>query len=118
MSLKDEFGPDYHAVFANPDEFGDLLMFEIKENGVPKILRIECVWDNDTLKQRPIVSQQGVFLGSVLWIVAKEYFKVRPRPEEVIYKLSDRSNYKEPWIVLDVSDVEDVYEIYLDHISA
>jgi hypothetical protein len=118
MSLKEEFRPDFYDVFSDPNEFGDLIRFEVIENGIPRQMRALCVWDNHTLKERPIVSQQGVFLGTVLLFIAKEYFPIKPRPDEVLYRLYDRSNYREPWIILDITDAEEVYEIYLDKLAA
>jgi hypothetical protein len=117
MSLKEEFEPDFYQVFSDPNEFGDLIRFEIIERGLSRQFMAQCVWDTDTLKQRSIVSQQGVFLGTVLLFIAKEYFPIRPKAEEVLYRLNDRNNYREPWIILDITDAESVYEIYLDRIS-
>ena len=118
MTLKELMPEEFEEVFANEEEFGDELTFEIKENGFPKVIKCKCVWDNDTLKQRAIVSQQGVFLGTVLLFISKRHFVVRPRPEEVLIRLYPRSNYRESWVILDVTDAEGGYEIYLDKISA
>jgi|SRR5271165_3084233 len=114
MSLKEQFGPDFYSVFANPDEFGDLLTFEIIDKGAPRRFQAQCVWDTEILKEKAIVSQQGVYLGSVLLFIAKEYFPIEPKPDEILYRIFDRARYRQPWIILNVTDAESVYEIYLD----
>jgi hypothetical protein len=121
LPLKYQFAKDFALVLANPLEMGDTMTFEIIEDGKPKTFTTDCVWDTHTLKVRPVVIQQGVYLGSVLWFVLKIWFKVEPKAEEVVYRILDRPNgkkVKEGWRVLDVTDAESVYEISLDRIAA
>lgn len=121
IPLKDTFEEDFEIVLADPNEMGSILTFEIIENGRPKVFTTNCVWDTDILKTRMVVAQQGVYLGQVLWFIAKKWFIVEPKAEEVIYRILDRPNgrkVREGWRVLDITDAESVYEISLDKIVA
>jgi hypothetical protein len=121
IPLKTTFEEDFETIHANPDEMGDTMTFEIVENGSPKVFTTDCVWDTHTLKTRMVVAQQGVYMGSVLWFIAKRWFKIEPRAEEVVYRILDRPNgrkVREGWRVLDVTDAEFVYEISLDKVTA
>jgi hypothetical protein len=121
MSLKDELLPDFEAVFTNPTEFGEgtedpLVPGEYKLREfmfVNKIFTALCVWDKDHMKQRFIVQQQGVFIGDVMLFIATKYFKqgevlVEPKPEEILYSPKEVG-----WIISEVTEAGDVYEIAL-----
>lgn len=119
-ALKDTFESDFELIHADTNEMGDELTFEIIENGKPKVFTTNCVWDNYMLKRGVVVAQQGIYLGSVLWFIAKKWFVVEPKGEEIIYRILDRPNgrkIKEGWRILDVSDCESVYEIHLDKVA-
>lgn len=120
IALKDTFESDFMLVHADTNEMGDELTFEIIENGKPKVFTTRCVWDNYMLKKGVVVSQQGIYLGAVLLFIAKRWFAVEPKGEEIIYRILDRPNgrkVKEGWRILDVSDCESVYEINLDRVT-
>lgn len=121
IALKDTFESDFEMVHADISEMGDLLTFEIIENGRPKVFTTRCVWDNYMLKKGVVVAQQGIYLGAVLLFIAKKWFLVEPKGEEIIYRILVRPGgkiVKEPWRILDVSDCESVYEINLDRYAA
>lgn len=142
MSLKEQFGPDLDPVFFNPEEFGEICTdpetgevmdgrrFEIIENGVKKVFTTKCVWDKYAVHTRLIVQQQGVYLGDVMWFVAKSCFMVAPKPDEIIYTWEDNLNRDGPphvdprrarpsltklgYRIIQVIDSEYCYEIALD----
>lgn len=116
MGLKLEFSPDLTSTFCNIDEFGSRREFLITEDEVEKIFWTDCVWDTESLKTRLIVQQQGVFLGSVLCFIHKNLFKVEPRPEQIIY--SPVTPFRIGWRVVDITDAEECYELYLDKLIA
>ena len=124
MSLQEEFAPDFVATFSELEEFGRMREFRITENGVEKTFSTKCVWDDETLKTRVIVQQQGIYLGMVLCFILQSCFAVEPKPEQIL-----RSRKMNPvtglgigvfegWRVLDVTDAEHVYELYLDKLIA
>jgi hypothetical protein len=116
--LSAQFEKDFENVFAKIDEFAAEKTFEIKEGHQTKQFTTNVVWDTETLKERAIVQQQGVYLGSVLMFIAKKYFDVEPRPEEIIYEIAYRGKLpvKIGWRILDITDAEYVYEISLDRV--
>ena len=116
MSLKLEFCPDLADTFFDPDEFGSVREFLILEDGFEKRFTTICVWDTETLKTRTVVQQQGVFLGTVLCFIHKNLFKVEPKPEQIIY--SPVSPFRIAWRVVDITDAEECFEIYLDKVIA
>jgi hypothetical protein len=116
MSLRLAFDSDFVATFANLDEFGVIRTFLIVEDSIEKIFQAKCVWDVETLKTRMVVQQQGVYLGQVLCFIQKSWFKVEPKPEQVIY--SPVTPHRIGWRVLDITDAEEVYELYLDKLIA
>ena len=116
MSLKLEFCRDLADTFFNPDELGCVRSFLIVEDGVEKTFSTACVWDTETLKSRVIVQQQGLFLGSVLCFLHKNLFKSEPKPEQIIY--SPVTPFRIGWRVVDITDAEECYELYLDKLIA
>jgi len=136
MSLKDEFIPDFIDTFANPDEFGEGSFDNTGDDTVVppllgkrtiyrefmfvnKIFRAKCVWDRDHMKTRFIVQQQGVFIGDVLLFIEMSYFDIGkdannnpirhdPKPEEILYSPRDVA-----WVINEVTEVGDIYEIAL-----
>jgi hypothetical protein len=140
MSFRDGVLDDVDRVFfpgsTDPtwSEFDSQREFKIVEWGyVPvslempggppeKLFTAWCVWDEDTLKDRAIVQQQGLFLGSVRLHIATSWFKTEPRPEQIIYC---RRLFPEPvetmlkgWRVIDVTEAESMYYIDLDKLIA
>jgi hypothetical protein len=119
MSLREEFEPDFIDTFCEISEFATEKKLEISRAGQPFIFRTSCVWDTDTLRNRMIVQQQGVYLGEVLLFISKLWFEIEPKPDEVIWELTDK--YKIPirrgWRILECIDAEYVYEISLDRLA-
>jgi hypothetical protein len=124
MSLVLEFAPDFVDTFAHLDEFGKLREFIISEGGAEKQFITKCVWDEEVLKTRMIVQQQGVYLGSVLLFILQSCFVVEPKPEQILRtrKVDQVTGLGmgifEGWRVLDITDAEEVYELYLDKLVA
>jgi hypothetical protein len=116
MSLRDNFCPDLDATFFVESEFGSKREFEIVEDGMPKVFWTDCVWDTETLKNRVIVQQQGVFLGTVLLFIHKNLFKVEPKPEQIIY--TPVTPFKIGWRIVEITDAEECYELSLDKLIA
>lgn len=116
MSLRDEFIPDLDSVFFETGEFGSIRDFEIVEDRQPKIFTTACVWDTESLQQRLIVTQQGVFLGTVLLFIAKSWFKVEPRPEQIIY--TPVTPIRIGWRIVEITDAEECYQMALDKLIA
>lgn len=116
MSLKLEFCPDLADTFFNVDEFGERREFQFIEDGVEKRVWTNVVWDTETLKSRLVVQQQGLFLGTVLCFIHKNVFKVEPKPEQIIY--SPCYPFKIGWRIVDITDAEQGYELYLDKLIA
>jgi hypothetical protein len=89
---------------------------------VERIFTAWCIWDTHALKDRAIVQQQGLYLGEVLLIIDTYWFKVEPRPEQIIYC---RRLLPEPaetllkgWRIVEVTDSEGKFEIALDKLIA
>lgn len=116
MSLQEEFVPDFQDTFSAVDEFGCTRNFEIIEDHLVKQFSANVVWDTESLKTRPVVTQQGVYLGLVLCFIEKAWFKVEPKPEQILY--SPVTPFKIGWRVVDITDAEHVYELYLDKLIA
>ncbi|HXB10664.1 MAG TPA: hypothetical protein VNZ45_01655 [Bacteroidia bacterium] len=125
MALRDEFGEDWEKVFANSgnQEFECDKTFEIIENDVTKRFEATVVWDTETLKNRMVVQQQGVYLGSVLLFIGKKYFRYDPVAEDILTEIIPARGmpggvFRKGWRVLDVVDAEEIYEISLDRVGA
>ena len=116
MSLRLEFCPDLAKTFFNESEFAQQREFAIVEDGAEIIFWTTCVWDTESLKIRPIVQQQGLFLGSVLCFIHKNLFQTEPKPEQIIY--SPVTPFRISWRVVDVTDAEECFELYLDKLIA
>lgn len=116
MSLRDDFAPDLDLTFFEISEFGSNREFEIVEDGTKKVFSTNCVWDTETLKNRVIVQQQGVFLGTVLLFIHKSLFKIEPKPEQILY--SPVTPFKIGWRIIEITDAEECYEIALDKLIA
>jgi|SRR5215831_2980231 len=119
--LRDEYIPDLADTFFEEDEFAMARDFEIVQGGAnyQKVLFTTlCVWDTETLKNRLIVIQQGVFMGSVLCFISKSWFPVEPKPEQVIYSRKVGDPIMEGWRVVEITDAEECYELALDKLVA
>jgi hypothetical protein len=114
MSFQLELCPDLENTFFQ--EFAKPREFLFVEDGEEIIVTTMAVWDTEALKQRMIVQQQGVFLGSVLCFIHKNVFKVEPKPEQIIY--SPCRPFRIGWRVVDITDAEECYELYLDKLIA
>ena len=116
MSLKLQLCHDLTNTFFNEHEHGCIREFSLIENGFEKTFTTACAWDTEILKSRAIVQQQGVFMGSVLCFIYKNLFKVEPKPEQIIY--SPVNPFRIAWRVVDITDAEECYELYLDKVIA
>jgi hypothetical protein len=114
MSFQLELCGDLENTFFQ--EFSQVREFLFVEDGVEVIVTTRCSWDEEALKQRMIVQQQGLFLGSVLCFIHKNVFAVEPKPEQIIY--SPCRPFRIGWRVLDVVDAMECYELYLDKLIA
>ena len=129
MSFKEQLVVDQTDTYYRPDELGCVREFKFLENGLEKRVVTDCAWDTEILKTRVIVQQQGLFMGTVLLFIYKHLFAVPPRPENIIYTREREVNpitleplpsesVLEAWRVIDVTDAETAYEIYLDKVIA
>ena len=116
MSFNLELCSDLDTVFFNPEEMGEVREFLFVDGGEERIVATKCVWDTESLKQRLIVQQQGLFLGSVLCFIHKNVFRTEPKPEQIIY--SPVRPFRIGWRVVDITDAMECYEIYLDKLVA
>jgi hypothetical protein len=114
------FLPGTSGVLAS--EFDRQVEFKIIEAMEEKIFTAWCVWDEETLQDRAIVQQQGVFLGEVCVYIASGWFAVEPRPEQIIYA---RRLFPEPiettflgWRIVQIVSAEYMYYIGIDKLTA
>jgi hypothetical protein len=101
--------------FTNVLEFGSAREFAISDGkgfGGEIVFTANVVWDEEELKKRVIVQQQGIYLGEVLCFIKKSYFPNPPRAEEIIYH--PITPFKKGWRIVMVEDTEHVYQLYLD----
>jgi hypothetical protein len=112
-TLKSQFESDFIEVFAEITEFARTMTFEIADG------QVGVVWDTEILKERAVVQQMGVYLGDVLLFIAKRWFSSEPQPEEVIYEIRQLAHreVKVGWRILDIVDVEKVYEVSLSRLT-
>jgi hypothetical protein len=115
MPLVDEFLPDFDDTFKNTEEFGTTREFMF----IDKIFTADVVWDKLDAAQRFIVMQQGISVYDVMCYIPIWYFKRlggeggehilrEPKPEEIIYSPKEIG-----WIIADVVDAGEVYEMAL-----
>jgi hypothetical protein len=114
------FLPGTSGVLAS--EFDRQVEFKIIEAMEEKIFTAWCVWDEETLQDRAIVQQQGVFLGEVCVYIASGWFAVEPRPEQIIYA---RRLFPDPvettflgWRIVQIVSAEYMYYIGIDKLTA
>jgi len=113
VSFQDQLEPDMDDTFTNPDEVGSTREFAISDgNGGEIVFTANVVWDEEELKKRVIVQQQGIYLGEVLCFIKKSYFPNPPRADEIIYH--PVTPFKRGWRIIMVEDTEKVYQLYLD----
>jgi hypothetical protein len=116
--LADEFEDDFWDTFADLAHFAVVMTFEIVAGSEPYRFRTKVIWDTETLKNRLVVQQQGVYMGSVLCFIRKNCFYIQPKNDEIIWEIVFRGNprreVKQGWRVLDIVDAEYVYELSLD----
>jgi len=109
MALRDQFLPDIDNIFVNLAEFATTREFRISDghNGFV-VFEAPVVWDEDSVREQPVVTIHGVFMGSVACYVAAKYFPRAPIAGELIY-----SPANQPWEVLDNTICEGLYELML-----
>jgi hypothetical protein len=122
VGLRAEFFTDNVETFLIYHDFAQVREFAIIEESVEIVFTTNVVWDTETLKDRAIVQQQGVYLGSVRCFILSNLFVVEPRPEQIIYTRRILPAPEEPlrkgWRVLDITDAEEMYYLDLDQLSA
>jgi hypothetical protein len=135
-TLKDQFAPDLDPVFFNPDEFGERNIEPhvnplsgaavrgagrqfaiIGPDGAEKVFIAKCVWDKSEVQRRMIVQQQGVYIGDVMLFIAKSWFAVQPRPEEILYTWDQGNPNRSRYRIIQVVDAEECYEMSLDKLT-
>lgn len=129
FGLADQFEDDAWDTFLEQSEFAVIMTFEIRVDHKPHKFRTKVVWDTETLKNRLVVQQQGVYMGSVLCFILKRLFPIEPKPDEIIWEIVNRGDprrhphgprreIKQGWRVLDIVDAEYMYELSLDKLVA
>jgi hypothetical protein len=109
MSLRDQFVPDIDNVFMNVAEFATTREFRINDgHGSFVVFSAPVVWDEDQVREEPIVTIHGVFMGNVDCFIAAHYLPRAPVAGELIY-----SPANQPWEVLDCVIAEGLYELKL-----
>jgi hypothetical protein len=118
MSLRSEFLTDAVETFLVDSEFAQVREFQITESEAEKVFTTDCVWDTEILKDRAIVQQQGLYIGSVRCFILSNLFVVEPKPEQIIYTRRLLPLPEEPilrgWRILDITDAEEMYYLDLD----
>jgi hypothetical protein len=109
MSLREQFEPDLSNIFINIGEFATEREFRISDgHGGFTVFKCPVVWDKDAVRQQPIVTIHGVFMGDVRCYIEHKYLPRAPVAGELIY-----SPANQPWEVLDCVDAESLYELAL-----
>jgi hypothetical protein len=109
MSLRDQFVPDLDNVFINVDEFGEVREFRISDgqNGF-LVFQAKVVWDKDAVRDQPVVTIHGVFMGDVRCYIRHSDLPRAPVAGELLYSPANT-----PWEVIDCTDAESLYELSL-----
>jgi hypothetical protein len=109
MSLRAQFPTDVDNVWMNTDEFATTREFRISDGQQGFIIfTAPVVWDEDEVRQEPIVTIHGVFMGNVDCFIAAKYLPRAPVAGELIY-----SPANQPWEVIDCVIAESLYELKL-----
>ena len=109
MSLRDQFAPDLANIFMNMSEFATPREFRIADGaGGFKVFTCPVVWDMDAVKNAPVVSVHGVFMGDVKCYIEHRYLPRAPVAGELIY-----SPANQPWEVLQCTDEESCWALSL-----
>lgn len=109
MGLRQQFAPDLANVFENTDEFATTREFRINDgHGGWLIFNCPVVWDEEAVKQMPLVTIHGVYMGDVRCYIEHKYLPRMPLAGELIY-----SPANSPWEVLDCTDEESCYVLAL-----
>jgi hypothetical protein len=109
MSLREMFLPNIDSIFMQTDEFATEREFRISDGqGGFTVFVAPVVWDKDAVRQQPLVTIHGVFMGDVRCYIAHKYLPRAPVAGEIVY-----SPANQPWEVLDCTDAEGLYELSL-----
>lgn len=109
MSLRDQFAPDIDRIFMRTFEFATIREFRIGDGqGGFIVFEAPVVWDKDAVKEQPVVTIHGVFMGDVRCYIAHKYLPRAPVAGEIIY-----SPANQPWEVIHCTDAESLYELSL-----
>jgi len=103
------FVPNIDRIFMRLNEFATTREFRISDgHGGFIVFQAPVVWDKDAVREQPLVTVHGVFMGDVRCYIAHKYLPRAPVAGEIIY-----SPANQPWEVLDCTDAESLYELSL-----
>jgi hypothetical protein len=109
MSLRDCFAPDLANVFINTGEMATVREFRIADgHGGFVVFTAKVVWDQEAMKEMPLVKIHGVYMGDVRCYIEHKYLPRMPVAGELIY-----SPANQPWEVMDITDEESCYVLAL-----
>ena len=109
MALRDNFPRDLASVFINTSEMATTREFRMSDGqGGFVVFMADVVWDQEAMKEIPLVKTQGVYMGDVRCYIEHKYLPRMPVAGELIY-----SPANSPWEVLDVTDEESCYVLAL-----
>jgi hypothetical protein len=109
VSLREQFPVDLASVFVNTSEFATTREFRISDGqGGFRVFLAKVVWDEEAVKQMPLVKIHGVYMGDVICYIEHKYLPRMPVAGELIY-----SPANQPWEVLDCTDEESCYKVAL-----
>jgi hypothetical protein len=109
MSLREQFKPDLSNIFMNIGEMATTREFRIGDgHGGFQVFSAPVVWDQEAVKELPLVKIHGVFMGDVRCHIEHKYLPRMPVAGELIY-----SPANQPWEVLDCTDEEYCYVLAL-----
>ena len=107
--VRDLFVPNIDRHFMDTGVFAEEREFRISDgSGGFRIFECPVVWDKDAIKQEPVVTVHGVFMGDVRCYIKDSYLPRAPVAGELIY-----SPANQPWEVLDCTIAEHLYELSL-----
>jgi hypothetical protein len=109
VSLREQFAPDLATVFQNTDEFATPREFRINDGlGGFRVFTCPVVWDEEAVKQMPLVTRHGVYMGDVRCYIEHKYLPRKPLAGELIYSPANQA-----WEVIDCTDEESCYVMAL-----
>jgi hypothetical protein len=109
MALREQFASDLSRIFINTAQMAITREFRISDgHGGFKVFDAPVVWDQEAVKELPLVKIHGVYMGDVRCHIEHKYLPRMPVAGEIIY-----SPANQPWEVLDCTDEESCYVLAL-----